>query len=238
MARTSGAGTALASPALNLDMLRAVEFHPSPDAILLDPLRPRETPSEEFGSLRTNLLQLQAERGVRTVLITSSSAGEGRSFTAANLGLAEAQLADNPTLLCDFDLRRPSLHRIFQLERGPGLADYLLGRAGLTDVIQRIGDSNLFVMTAGAPVMNPLELMHLERTRQLLEILPGLFRCVILDSPPLLSASDASLLATLVDGTLLVTRLGVTRVDSMCQAIQSLGQNSVLGIVANGGRRP
>jgi receptor protein-tyrosine kinase len=222
---------------LNLDLLRTVPFHASPDTILVDPLRPVETPSEEFGTLRTNLAHLKAERNIRTVLITSSSPGEGKSFAAANLALAEAQLAGNPTLLCDFDLRRSSLHRIFQLDREPGLSDYLLGRAGLSDVIQKVGEGSLFVMTAGAPVISPLELLHLDETRQLLEILSSRFRTVILDSPPLASASDANLLATLADGTLLVTRLGVTRVDEMSLAIQSLGQSNVLGIIANGGLR-
>jgi receptor protein-tyrosine kinase len=86
-------------------------------------------------------------------------------------------------------------------------------------------------------VINPLGLLHLVETRRLLEILSSRFRCVILDSPSLRAASDASLLATLVDGTLLVARLGATRVEAMGQAIQWLGQNNVLGIVANGGRR-
>jgi Mrp family chromosome partitioning ATPase len=104
-------------------------------------------------------------------------------------------------------------------------------------VIQRIGASSLFVMTAGEPVINPLGLLHLDQTRRLLEILSSRFRSVILDSPSLLAASDASLLATLVDGTLLVARLGVTKAEAMGQAIQRLGQNHVLGIVANGGRR-
>jgi len=238
MTRSTAVGTALAEPpALNFDLLRTVPFRPAPDAVLLDPLRPADTPSEEFGTLRTSLAHLKAERGIRTILVTSSSPEEGRSFTAANLALAEAQLEDNPTLVCDFDLRRPSLHRIFQIDRGPGISDYLLGQAALPDAIQRIGASSLFVMTAGAPVMNPLELLHLGQTRRLLENLSNLFGCVILDSPPLLSASDASLLATLVDGTLLVARLGATRVDAMGQAIQSLGQNNVLGIIANGGRQ-
>jgi capsular exopolysaccharide synthesis family protein len=222
---------------LNLDLLRTVPFHASPDAVLVDPLRPLETPSEEFGTLRTNLAHLKAERNIRTVLITSPSQGEGKSFAAANLALAEAQLAGNPTILCDFDLRRSSLHRIFQLDREPGLSDYLLGRAGLAEVIQKVGSGNLFVMTAGAEVINPLELLHLDETRQLLEILSSRFRSVILDSPPLAAASDANLLATLVDGTLLVTRLGATRVEAMGLAIQSLGQNQVLGIIANGGQR-
>ncbi len=235
--RSSATGAALAEPpALNFDQFRTVPFRPSPDAVLLDPLRPWETPSEEFGTLRTTLAQMKAERGIRTILVTSSSPEEGKSFTAANLALAEAQLADNPSLLCDFDLRRPSLHRIFQIDRGPGISDYLLGKAGLSETIQRIGASNLFVMTAGEPVTNPLELLHLAQTRCLLEITSSRFGCVILDSPPLLSASDASLLATLVDGTLLVARLGTTRVDAMGQAIRSLGRSNVLGIIANGTR--
>jgi tyrosine-protein kinase Etk/Wzc len=86
-------------------------------------------------------------------------------------------------------------------------------------------------------VINPLGLLHLEQTRRLLEILSSRFRCVILDSPALVAASDASLLASLVDATLLVARLGATKAESMGQAIQWLGQNNVLGVVANGGRR-
>ena len=234
MTRSTAAGTALE---LNLDSLRTVAFRPAPDAVLVDPLRPTETPSEEFGTLRTSLAYLKAERGIRSMLVTSSSPGEGKSFTAANLALAEAQLADNPTLLCDFDLRRPSLHRIFQIDRRPGISDYLLGQAELPQLIQRIGATSLFVMTAGAPVTNPLELLHLVETRRLLEILSSRFRSVILDSPSLLAASDASLLASLVDGTLLVARLGATKAEAMGQAIQRLGQNNILGIVANGGRR-
>lgn len=222
---------------LNLDLLRTVPFRPSSDAVLVDPLRPFETPSEEFGTLRTNLAHLKAERNIRTVLITSPSQGEGKSFAAANLALAKAQLAGNPTLLCDFDLRCSSLHHIFQLDRAPGLSDYLLGRAGLPEVIQHVGAGNLFVMTAGAPVINPLELLHLDETRRLLENLSSRFRSVILDSPPLAAASDANLLATLADATLLVTRLGATRVDAMGLAIRSIGQSNVLGIIANGGPR-
>ena len=88
----------------------------------------RKLPSEEFRTLRTRLEQLQATRAIQTVLVTSPSPGEGKSFTAANLALAEAQLADNPTLLCDFDLRSPTLHSVFQIDRSPGISDYLLGQ--------------------------------------------------------------------------------------------------------------
>src|ERR1700722_8645833 len=226
MSRNAAVGAALAEAPLELDLE-------------LGPVAPCRAgiPSEEFRTLRTRLEQLQATRAIQTVLVASPSRGDGKSFTAANLALAEAQLADNPTLLCDFDLRRPSLHRIFQIDRRPGISDYLLGQAELPQLIQRIGATSLFVMTAGAPVTNPLELLHLVETRRLLEILSSRFRSVILDSPSLLAASDASLLASLVDGTLLVARLGATKAEAMGQAIQRLGQNNILGIVANGGRR-
>jgi len=240
MRGNTAAGTARAGsePApLDFDLLRTVPFHPAPDAVLLDPMRPWDTPSEEFRSLRTSLAQVRATGSIRSILITSPARGEGKSFTAANLALAEAQLADNPTLVCDFDLRRPSLDRIFQLERSPGVSDYLMGRAELAEAIQRIDGHGLFVMTSGGPVMNPLELLHLEKTRRLLEILSGRFRCVILDSPALLLASDASLLASLVDGTLLVARLGASKREAIGQAVQALSRNNLLGIIANGGRR-
>lgn len=224
---------ALADSALDLDLERApaVRFRASSGVLLLDPL---ETPSEEFRTLRTRLEQLQSARVIQTVLIASPSAGDGKSFTAANLALAEAQLADNPTLLCDFDLRGPILHTVFQTERSPGISDYLVGKAALHQAMRRIGDSSLFVMPAGQAVINPLELLHLKEVGRLMGRLRKAFRRILLDSPPLLAASDANLLAGLADGTLLVTRIGVTTLDSMGRAIESLGQESILGIVANG----
>jgi capsular exopolysaccharide synthesis family protein len=201
------------------------------------PLR-AETPGEEFRTLRTRLEQLQATRVIQTVLVTSPSAGDGKSFTATNLALAEAQLADNPTLLCDFDLRNPILHTIFRIDRTPGISDYLLGKAHLHEALRRIGNSNLFVMPAGDAVINPLELLHLKEVRRLMDRLRNAFRWVLLDSPGLLVASDANLLAALADGTLLVTRIGATSLDSMGRAIGSLGQDSILGIVANCTGRP
>ena len=100
--------------------------------------------------------------------------------------------------------------------------------------MRRIENSNLFVMPAGQAVINPLELLHLKEVRRLMDRLRNAFRWILLDSPPLLAASDANLLAALADGTLLVTRIGATTTDSMSRAIESLGQDSILGMVANG----
>jgi capsular exopolysaccharide synthesis family protein len=151
-----------------------------------------------------------------------------------NLALAEAQLDDNPTLLCDFDLRSPTVHSTFRIERNPGLSDYLLGKVDLHGGMRRIGNSNLFVMPAGQAVINPLELLHLKEVRRLMDRLRKGFRRILVDSPPLLVASDANLLAGLTDGALLVARIGFTTEDSMSRAIGSLGSDSILGIVANG----
>jgi receptor protein-tyrosine kinase len=89
-------------------------------------------------------------------------------------------------------------------------------------------------MPAGEAVVNPLELLHLKEVRRLMDRLRNAFRWILLDSPALLVASDANLLAALADGTLLVTRMGITTVDSMTHAIESLGPDAILGIVANG----
>jgi capsular exopolysaccharide synthesis family protein len=231
MSRNAAVRTALEETAALAEAPLELDLELVPTA----PLR-AETPGEEFRTLRTRLEQLLATRAIQTVLVASPSPGDGKSFTAANLALAEAQLADNPTLLCDFDLRNPILHSVFRIDRAPGISDYLLGTAHLHDSLRRIGDTNLFVMPAGKAVMNPLELLHLKEVRRLMDRLRGAFRRVLLDSPALLVASDANLLAPLADGTLLVTRIGATRVDSMGRAIGALSHDSILGIVANGTR--
>jgi capsular exopolysaccharide synthesis family protein len=223
MSRNAAVGAALAEAPLDLDL----------ELVRVAPFR-AEIPSEEFRTLRTRLEQLQATRMIQTVLVASPSRGDGKSFTAVNLALAEAQLDDNPTLLCDFDLRSPTLHSVFRIDRSPGISDYLLGKADLHGAMRRIGNSNLLVMPAGQAVINPLELLHLKEVRRLMDRLRKAFRRILLDSPPLLVASDANLLAGLADGALLVARIGFTTQDSMSRAIGSLGQDSILGIVANG----
>jgi capsular exopolysaccharide synthesis family protein len=229
MTRNAAVGVALSDPSLGLDLelVRAVPVGASSDVLLLNA-------SEEFRTLRTRLEQLQSTRTIQTILVTSPSPGEGKSFTAANLALAEAQLADNPTLLCDFDLRDPILHSVFHFDRSPGISDYLSGKVDLHEALRRIGDSNLFVMPAGEVAINPLGMLHLKEVRRMMDRLRNTFRWILLDSPALLVASDANLLAALADGTLLVTRIGVTSVDSIGRAIGSLGEDNILGIVANG----
>lgn len=243
---TSGAatygGAGLAVPALPtmqeiLARVQEVPFRPLADAHLVDATRPSEAPAEEFRSLRTRLNHLQTLSPVHNVVVTSPSPAEGKSFTAVNLALSEAQLSGNLTLLADFDCRRPIVHSLFQIDRSPGITDYLLGKAELHEVIKKIAGTNLYVMPAGEAVLNPLELLNLNEVKVLLELLPTAFNWVILDTPPLLFAADASLLSTLCHGTVLVVRIGTTTIDSVTRAMQSLCENNVLGIAVNGARR-
>ena len=229
-----GRGPAAPLVADLLGQIQEVPYTPSPDSYLIDPNRPHDAHTEEFRTLRTRLNHIQKLQPLHTVVVTSSCPAEGKSFTVVNLALAEAQLEGNLTLLADFDFRRPVLHNIFQVDRSPGITDYLRGRAPLAAAIRKLAGTNLFIMPAGESVLNPLELLNLEEARTLLRQLPAVFNWILLDSPPLLFAADANLLATMCHGTVLVVRIGSTTIDSVTRALQSLCENNVLGIVANG----
>lgn len=224
---------------LDADVLAQVQeipFTPAPESHLIDVLRPHETPSEEFRSLRTRLNHLQNQQRLHTLVVTSPSPAEGKTFTAINLALAESHLADTVVLLADLDLRRPTVHRQLQAERSPGLSDFLLGQVTLSAALRRIAGSNLYFMPAGTPVKNPLELLNLPQVRSLFEEIPRVFHWAIFDTPPLLFSADANLLSTIADGTILVVRIGETTFDNVTRAMQSLCENNVLGIVTNGAR--
>jgi Mrp family chromosome partitioning ATPase len=204
-----------------LSLVKEVPFRAATDSLLIDVSRPHEAPMEEFRTLRTRLNHLKTLQPIHSIVVTSASPAEGKSLSAANLALAEAHLAGNTTLLADFDFRRPIVHTLFGVDRSPGITDYLLGK----------------VPPAGEAVINPLELLNLPEVKTMMDRLPELFNWIILDSPPLLFAADASLLGTLCHGTLLVVRIGHTTIDSVTRAMQSLCNNNVLGILVNAARR-
>jgi len=215
---------------------REIQFHPHEDMLLVNPRQPREAPAEEFRSLRTRLNHLQTTQPLRTLVVASASPAEGKSFTAVNLAITQAQLAGKRIMLADFDFRRPSIDKALQVPCAPGITDYLLGKASIRDIVLKVEDLNLYVLTAGSAVPNPLELLNLKECKSLIEGLREHFDWLIIDSPPLLFAADGNLLATMCDATILVVRIGSTTVDSVSRALQSLCENNVLGIVVNGAR--
>ncbi len=232
-----------AAPQLRLNIhagllgeVTTVPFQPAPESHLLNLSVSHETPAEEFRTLRTRMNHLQTLQPLHTAVVTSPSPAEGKTFTAVNLALAEAHLAESSVLLGDFDLRRPVIHNLFQISRAPGLSDYLGGQCTFVQALRRIEGINLYVLPAGSPVKNPLELLNMRQAKALFQELPHSFNWAIFDTPPLLFSADANLLASLADCTILVVKIGSTTFDNVSRAMQSLCENNVLGIVANGAR--
>ncbi|WP_158827740.1 GumC family protein [Mucilaginibacter lacusdianchii] len=167
---------------------------------------------EQFRSLRTSLLYVNnnAERG-KVTLITSSVAGEGKSFVTSNIG-ASLAASGKKTIILELDLRRPKITKIFDLDiMHPGLSDFLNGEATMQQIIQPSGvHSNLHVMRSGSPVTNPSELLESEQMEQIINDLKYEYDNILIDSPPLKLVTDAMILAPKCDACLYVIRQNVT----------------------------
>lgn len=159
---------------------------------------------EAFRSLRTSILFSAPGHAPRTLLITSSLPLEGKTFTAANLAAVMAQ-TDPKVLLVDADLRRPSLHQIFGVAQEPGLSNFLVGETETLPIIDTTAP-HLFLVPGGRVPPNPSELLHSPRMQEALTRALVRFGRIVIDSPPLLTFTDAAILATLTEGVLLVVK--------------------------------
>jgi capsular exopolysaccharide synthesis family protein len=182
---------------------------------------PRSPSAEAFRTLRTNLMFSQAVREMRTLVVTSASPGEGKTVTASNLAVSFAQQGMR-VLLIDCDLRRGRAHRMFNVPREPGMSDYLLGFADDEAVTHETIVPGLYMIPSGKLPPNPAELLGGDVAKQKLGELNGGYDLLILDTPPLLAASDAAILATLSDGVIMVLRAGATETNAAQQATQQL----------------
>ena len=166
--------------------------------------RPRTLISEAYRSLRTALL-LSSARELKVIAVTSAVAGEGKTATASNLAVVLAQLG-RPVVILDCDLRKPRLHQVFHVSNRVGLVNQLTNTADLDAVILPTEVPNLWVLPSGPTPPNPSELLSSERMRELLRTLRGRFEYVIIDTPPALAVTDATLVGVLVDGVVLTLR--------------------------------
>jgi succinoglycan biosynthesis transport protein ExoP len=190
---------------------------------------------EAYRMLRSNIQFTSNGRPVRTLLVTSASPMEGKSITLANMGVVFAQNGLR-TVLVDSDLRRPVLHKIFQVSNRVGLSNTLLAPVAKLseEAIQPTEIENLRVMTSGPLPPNPSELLGSARMSQLIGELTEFADVVIFDSPPVLSATDAALLANRLDATILVADAGRTRRETALRAVDQLqraGSNLLGGVV-------
>jgi tyrosine-protein kinase Etk/Wzc len=175
--------------------------------------------AEAYRTLRTNLIFSQAVQTLKTIVVTSASPGEGKTTTAANLAVTFAQQGMQ-VLLVDCDLRRARLHKLFGVPREPGLTELMLDREAAAEVVHKTPVDGLSLLTSGTLPPNPSELLGGPRMKHVLGLLRERFDVIVLDSPPLLAASDASVLGTKTDGVLLVVRAGQTERGAAQQAVQ------------------
>lgn len=223
---------------LRFDELRARCAHPhwNPDPNLNVFLNPALSPhgAEQFRTLRSRLYQLRSNQPLRTVLITSSVPAEGKTFVTSNLAQAIVRQPDRRALIIDADLRRARLHVPLGAPAAPGLTDYLRGEADEMSIIQHgLEGSSLCFIPGGNEVTNPSELLSNGRLKKLLDRLAPVFDWVLLDSPPCVPVADASILADLCDGVLLVVKAGSTPSEIAQRACQELSGRNVVGVVLN-----
>lgn len=189
--------------------------------------------AEKFRYLAVRLRQLQQNRQLKKLLITSTIPQEGKSTVAANLACALARRTQQKTLLLDGDLRRPTVAKLFGLGKLPGIADWLQGECGAAQSIYNLEETGLWVLPAGNVPRNPLEMMQSGRLSVLLDQLTGWFDWIVIDSPPVLPLADTSIWMRQADGILLVTRQGATEKDQLKRGLEAVDQKKLLGAVLN-----
>lgn len=185
---------------------------------------PRSPISEAYRTLRTNLDFASLDQALKTLVVTSAGVGEGKSTTLANLAVVSAQ-AGRKVVLVDADLRRPSLHQAFGLQNETGLTTLMMDENALASPpLQATGIEGLSVLTSGPLPPNPADLMGSRRMEDVIAALAERADQVFFDTPPVVAVTDAAVLATKVDGVLLVVSAGKTRRDSARTAVQRLEQ--------------
>lgn len=201
---------------------------------LITHVDPRSPVTEAYRSMRTNLAFARAQQSPQAIVVASPGPADGKSTTAANLAITFAQQGQR-TMLIDADLRRAVLDRLFHLERSPGLTEVIVGEAALDDAIHETEVPNLFLLASGRFPPNPAELLGSARMQEILRDAKARFDVVVLDSPPLLAVTDAAVLATMVDGVVLVVRTQRTKRDAVRRAIGHVRsvRGRLLGAVLN-----
>jgi capsular exopolysaccharide synthesis family protein len=198
-------------------------------------LYPRGPAAEAYRTLRTNLEFASVDEPVRSLLVTSSIPSEGKTTTSSNLAVAFAQ-AGRTVILLDADLRKPGVHKLFNLPNVSGLTSLLrTDDVAIDDVAQATEEERLRVVSTGPLPPNPAELLGSHRMQTILERLVAAADLVIVDSPPLQAVTDAAILASITDGTLLVIDAGRTRRAAAGRGREALAKSGarVLGAALN-----
>jgi capsular exopolysaccharide synthesis family protein len=197
--------------------------------------RPTSPAAEAYRSLRTSLQFARQERELRTLLVTSPAAAEGKTSTLSNLGAVFAQAGER-VLMVSCDLRKPRLGEFFGVDESQGVTTAILGEQSVEQLLRPVpGSKQLWMLGSGPAPPNPAELLGAMRIQEVLAMLRGMFDLVLIDSPPVLPVTDAVVLSKDADATLLVVAAGQTSRGDVQRAAEKLAQVEarVLGVVLN-----
>jgi capsular exopolysaccharide synthesis family protein len=189
---------------------------------------------EAYGSLRTRVMKLQASKGIRSLMLTSSVPSEGKTLTSLNLGLSCAKLRNLRILLVDGDLRSRGLTRLLKIPDGPGLSDSLGGKITGEKPVLPTDLENLFVIGAGSLNAQPAELFASQAWPEFISWASQNYGMVIVDAPPIHTLSDAELISAGCDGVLVVVRASSTPRELAQKCVSRMDKRKLVGIVFNG----
>lgn len=195
--------------------------------------KPRSIEAESYRKLRTNIQYSSIDKDIKSIVVTSAGPKEGKSTVSANLALSFAQNGKN-VIIIDCDLRKPSIHRKFNISNLCGLSDVMIGKETLDKAIQKY-KSNVHILTSGKIPPNPAEMISSTAMSNLLKELKEEYDIVIIDSPPLDVVTDGQILSTKVDGTIIVLKSEESKIESVKEAknlLSKVGAN-IIGLVMN-----
>jgi len=219
-----------------LELMESLHVTENMDRNLVTYHKDQSLESEMFKILRGNILHpVKNTTPPKSILITSTLPGEGKSFVSANLAVSIAQNINEHVLLMDCDVRRPSIHTIFGLGDTPGLTEYLNKKVLLTDVLLKTDVKKLTILPGGDPPQNPAELLSSQEMATLISEVKERYkdRYIIIDSPPPQLTAETSAIARQVDGVILVVKSGRTPREMVNELVESIGREKILGVVMN-----
>ena len=220
-------------PLIKEDDVRTLEQKNIPkDLFILE--FPKSSVAESCRAIRTNLMFLSAEKRIKAIVITSAGPQDGKTITAVSLAISMAQTGKK-TLIVDTDMRKPRIHKAFNIENSNGISNYLISDVSLSEVIVQTSIPNLTVCPCGPIPPNPAELMYTQRFREFVRDARDMFDIVIFDSPPVAAVTDGVVISKIVDGVIIVAKAKKTTRNALLQVKKQLKDVNarILGMILN-----
>lgn len=205
-----------------------------PNTTLITHNSPKSPISEAYRMLRTNIQFSSFDKPLKTILITSTGPSEGKTTTVCNLAVTFAQ-SGSKTLIVDADLRKPKVHKVFNIENKKGLTNILVQKDDFEKMINETMVENLYVLTCGAIPPNPSELLASNAMKNFIQQLKERYDIILLDAPPVGTVTDAAILSTIADGTILVAASGTVEIEGLKRSKELLVNvnANIIGVVLN-----